>query len=179
MMMVLDLVIRVLVVGAALNLSLIGLADFNVIEWIGDHTFEHVETTLYTLVGLSALALMLGRDYYLPYLGGSAFPCGSLAQKVPTNAVLDVTVKVKPNANVIFWSAEENDRVVKDPILAYAEYSNAGVVRSDQNGLAVLRVRKPAAYKIPSGKVLTPHIHYRTCDTDGMLGRVTTVYVGK
>jgi protocatechuate 3,4-dioxygenase beta subunit len=109
------------------------------------------------------------------------FPCGSLTQKVPDNADTDVRVKVGANLNVIYWAAEEGDKVIENPWIAYSEYSNAGVVRSDQNGNAVLRVRKPASYKVPSitGRVLAPHIHYRTCDSNGLLSRVETVYVNE
>lgn len=171
-----DIIMRTLIVIGALNWGLIGFFDFNLVEWLSDRTFEHLDTIIYCLVGLSALFYFFARDYYLPFLGRAVFPCGSMVQKVPDNADKDVVVKVEPGVNVIFWSAEEGDVVKANPVIAYSEYSNAGVVKSDQNGTAVLRVRSPAAYKVP-GKTLSPHVHYRTCDTNGMLSRVQTVFL--
>lgn len=174
----LDIIMRTLIVIGALNWGLIGFFDFNLVEWVGDRTIEHLDTAVYCLVGISALFYFFARDYYLPFLSRSAFPCGSMTQKVPDNANVDVPVKVAPGVNVIYWAAEHGDKVVADPWIAYSQYSNAGVVRADQNGTAVLRVRSPAPYNVP-GRTLSPHIHYRTCDTDGMLSRVQTVFVGE
>lgn len=176
----LDAVMRALIVIGAFNWGLIGFFDFNVVEWISDKMpFEYLDIVVYCFVGISALFYFFARDYYLPFLGRSVYPCGSLVQKVPDNADVNVSVKVNPGVNVIYWAAEEGDKVMADPWVAYSQYSNAGVVRSDQNGDAVLRIRRPAAYKIPSitGRTLNPHVHFRTCDTDGMLSRVQTVYV--
>lgn len=171
-----DIIMRTLIVLGGINWGLIGALDFNLVEWVGYRTFEHFDTAVYTLVGVSAVMFFFMRDYYLPFLGRTAFPCGSLASKVPDNATIDVSVKVQPNVNVIYWAAEEGDSVKADPIIAYSQYSNAGVVKADQNGSAVLRVRNPSSYKVP-GRILAPHIHFRTCDSDGMLSRVQTVYV--
>lgn len=171
-----DIVMRTLIVVGALNWGLVGFFEFNLVEYISDKMpFEYLDTVVYCLVGISALFYFFARDFYLPFLGRAAFPCGSLTAKVPDNADTNVTVRVEPHTNVIYWAAEEGD-VKKDPILAYGSYTNAGVAKADQNGDAVLRVRTPSAYRVP-GKNLKPHVHYRTCDSDGMLGRVSTVYV--
>jgi len=174
----LDIIMRTLIIVGALNWGLIGFFDFNLVEWLSDRTFEHVDTVIYCLVGISALFYFFARDYYLPFLGKSAFPCGSMVQKVPDNADTDVVVKVEPHVNVIYWAAEHGDKVMENPWVAYSQYSNAGVVKADQNGNAVLRVRSPAAYRVP-GKTLSPHVHYRTCDSDGLMSRVKTVFIDR
>ena len=171
-----DIVMRTLIIAGALNWGLIGFFDFNLVEWLSDHTLEHLDTVIYCLVGISALFYFLFRDYYLPFLGYTVFPCGSMTQKVPDNADTDIVVKVEPHVNVIYWASEHGNKVIENPWIAYSQYSNAGVVKSDQTGNAVLRVRSPAAYKVP-GRTLSPHIHYRTCDSDGMLSRVKTVFI--
>ena len=172
----LDIIMRTLIVVGALNWGLIGFFDFNLVEWVSDRTVEHFDTVVYCLVGISALMYFFMRDFYLPFLGRMVYPCGSLAQKTPDNADLSTTIKVEPHVNVVYWAAEEGDSVRENPIIAYSQHSNAGVVKADQNGVAVLRVRKPAAYKVPTS-TLAPHIHFRTCDSDGMLSRVNTVFV--
>lgn len=174
----LDIIMRGLIVAGALNWGLIGFFDFNLVEWIGDRTFEHFDTIVYCLVGISAIFYFFARDYYLNFLGPSAFPCGSLAEKTPEGADTSVTVKTEPNVNVIYWSAEHGDKVASDPWIAYSQYSNAGIVRSNAKGEAILRVRKPVSYKVGVfKKTLMPHIHYRTCDSNGMLSRVETAYI--
>ncbi len=170
-----DILMKFLILFGSLCWLSIAAFDFNYIEWIADRTFYDFDTVIYTLVGISAILYLFNRDFFLPFLGHSTFPCGSMVQKVPDNADTDVTVKVEPHVNVIYWSSEMGD-VKNNPILAYGSYSNAGVVKSDQTGNAVLRVRSPAAYKVP-GKTLPPHVHYRTCDSDGLMSRIKTVFV--
>ena len=158
--------------------ALIGLFKFNIITWAAKKTFSSAEPIIYIIVGLAAIYFLFSRDFYLPFLGETVFPCEPLAEKIPDNYDTVKTVKVEPNSNVIFWASETlKDDVVDNPWVAYSKYKNSGVIRSDENGIAVLKVRKPIAYKIPSGKILQPHVHYRVCKKNGFLGRVETVYL--
>jgi hypothetical protein len=101
-----------------------------------------------------------------------------MTTKIPLNADTQVKIEVAPNSNVIYWAAEQHKEVMDNPWVAYAENSNAGVVKSDVNGVAVLKFRKPASYKVKSGlKTLAPHVHYRVCNVPGMLSEVKTVFV--
>jgi hypothetical protein len=135
-----------------------------------------------TFIGMSAVYLVLRRDTYLPFLGKSAYPCGSLSEKSPLNANTTARVRTAPNTNVIYWAAEsgKSDVVVDNPWDAYDQYANTGVARSDANGYAVLRFRKPAQYRTPGAfpRTLPVHVHYRICKGGGgMLGRVETLAV--
>ena len=167
----------VLLVAGGLNWGVIGLAKFNPVRWLSTHTVGGLERVVYIAVGLAALTQLFRRDYYLPFLGKTAYPCGALAEKTPTDTDVAITVEVAPNTNVVYWAAEPSNRIVENPWLAYQVNANAGVVRSDDRGMATLRVRRPAAYKVPSGRTVPPHIHYRTCKHHSMLSRVKTVYV--
>jgi uncharacterized membrane protein YuzA (DUF378 family) len=174
----LELVTFALIVIGALNWGLVGVFKFNVVEFIGRYTSSHLETLVYVLVGISALVNIMSRNYYLPFLGDAVFPCNSMLEKVPQNADVQVKVEVTPNSNVIFWASETNKDIMENPWVAYAEYSNAGVARSDVNGVAVLKFRTPSSYKVPSGmKTLAPHVHYRVCSQPGMLGEVKSVFM--
>lgn len=168
-----------LVIVGALNWGLVGAFDFNLVTWIAKNTFASLENIVYVLVGLSALFHILSRNFYLPFLGDSVFPCESMATKVPINADTQVKIEVAPNSNIIYWAAEQHNEVMENPWVAYAENSNAGVVRSDVNGVAVLKFRKPASYKVGLGgwKTLAPHVHYRVCTSPGMLSQVKTVFL--
>lgn len=175
-----ELVSLVLIVVGALNWGLIGVFNFNLVSFIANHTFGWVEVVVYVLVGLSALLHIVSRNFYLPFLGDSVFPCNSMVEKVPEHANTEVTVSTLPNVNVIYWASESNKEVVKNPWLAYDQYSNAGVTRSDVNGVAKLKFREPSAYKVPLGmKTLQPHVHYRVCSHPGMLSEVKTVFTQK
>lgn len=165
-----------LIVAGALNWGLVGLFNFNLVSFIAKHTFSHLEYIVYILVGVSALFHILSRNYYLPFLGDTVFPCSSMVEKTPENANMTVKIETEPNVNVIFWASESHTEVMKNPWVAYEQYSNAGVTRSDVNGVATLKFRAPSAYSV-GFKTLAPHVHYRVCKYPGMLSEVKTVFV--
>ena len=170
----LELFSYVVILIGALNWGLVGAFKVNLV----DKVFGKYNFVIYILVGLAAVFNLFQRDYYLPFLGRAVYPCGSLEEKTPKDADVAVTVHhLKPNVNVIFWAAEPSNEIVRNPWLAYSKNANAGVTRADINGSAILRVRNPASYQVPSGRVLKQHIHYRVCSEDGMLSRVETVYL--
>ena len=129
----------------------------------------------------SILYNIFDRNFYLPFLGWSVYPCGSLAEKVPLNADTKVSVQVKPNVNVIYWASEPTSLVkqpIDNPWDAYANYDNSGVVRADANGNAILHVRNPSSYQVGlMHKTLQRHIHYRECRHPGMLSDIRTIMI--
>lgn len=156
----------------------IGLFKFNIITWLSKKTFKSIDIFIYLLIGIAALYFILSRDFYLPFLGETVFPCEPLPEKIPDNADLRTTIKVEPNSNVIFWASESStEDIVDNPWSAYVNYKNSGITRSDDDGTVDLRVRTPTSYKVPTGRILKPHIHYRVCKKNGFLGRVETTYV--
>ena len=122
---------------------------------------------------------IFNRNFYLPFLGCSVYPCGSLAEKIPNKADTTVTVQVKPNVNVIYWASEPSSpekQPIDNPWDAYANYDNSGVVRADASGKAVLHFRNPSSYQVGlMNKTLKKHIHYRECRHPGMLSDIKTV----
>lgn len=173
---VIEMISLLFIVIGALNWGLIGIFKVNVVEVLASYTSPLVATIIYVLVGISALVHIFSRDYYLPFLGSSVFPCGSLIEKSPYHADTEVRVIEAPNANIVYWAAEPDTKVVKDPWQAYDKHANNGVTKTDEKGFASLKFRKPASYKVPSGKTLKPHVHYRVCVANGMLGPVKTVF---
>jgi hypothetical protein len=153
------------------------LLRIDVMQWLAN-TFQSslIVYILYILVTISALLHVVSRDYYLPFLGPTAFPCGFLEEKTPKNPNTKVTVNVDPNSSVVYWAAEENEKIQENPWVAYDKFSNAGVTQSDSTGKAVLQFRKPSGYRVMSG-TLKPHVHYRVCKSPGMLGAVQTYMV--
>jgi hypothetical protein len=141
-----------------------------------------VARSIYVLVGLSAVAIMCDRDTYLPFLGPTVLPCTSIPDRTPPGATKMVTVAAPPGSKILFWAAEpemEGLKHIQDWKAAYAGYENAGVTTADSNGQAVLKVRTPQSYTVPMPfkGPLEPHVHFRICESAGMLGRVKTVYL--
>jgi hypothetical protein len=140
--------------------------------------------TLYLLIGAAALYLAFQRDFYLPFLGPAAMPCsGLLPDRTPPGATRIVRVPVAPGAKVLYWAAEpamEGVAATKDWRAAYAAFENVGVTTAGADGIAYLKVRAPQAYTVPAlgglwKKTISPHVHYRICGTDGIIGRVETM----
>ena len=136
-----------------------------------------VPTVFLLLVGFAALCVGMVRDFYLPFLGETLVPCSVLEVKAPDNADASVTVLVTPGRKVLYWAAEPENESLHTLLnwrSAYLEYKNAGVALSDSDGHAVLKVRKPQGYSVPT-MVLPRHVHYRVCGDEGFLGPVRTV----
>lgn len=172
----LDIITLAWIVLGALNWGLVGLLGVNVVERV---LGKKIAMVVYVIIGLSALVHVVSRDYYLRFLGQAAFPCDAMLERIPEGADLEVAVQVEPHSNVIYWASEPQQQVQSSPWIAYQAFANAGVARSDAQGRAVLRVRgPPSAYQVGLfRKTLKPHIHYRVCNSQGMLSRVETVYV--
>ena len=141
-----------------------------------------LSTILSTIILFLVARIILRRDFYLPFLGETVFPCEPLQEKTPEGANQSIQVRTTPNSNIVYWaSLQENDKVeniiAENPLIAYSKFQNSGVVRSDLKGNAVLKIKTPISYKVPSGKVLKPHVHYRVCGEQGMLGSIQTIYL--
>lgn len=168
-----------LIIGG-INWLMIGLFNMNVIERIVGDGF--LATIIYTLAGISAIAIMFDRDTYLPFLGPMVAPCSVLVNREPPGATKDVKVVVTPNSKVLYWAAEPVNEKLKEVQSwkeAYATYENAGVATSNADGIAILKVKEPQSYTVPIMGKLDTHVHYRVCSASGFMDRVNTVYVNK
>jgi uncharacterized protein len=168
----------VLLIVGGLNWLLVGLFNWNLVKaFFGQGILAR---TIYTLVGIAALAIMFDRDSYLPFLGPTVIPCASVPDRTPPGASKTVSVSAPPGSKVLYWAAEPEMEALKQIQTwkeAYAGYENAGVTTADSNGQAILKVRAPQAYTVPFKGRIEPHIHFRVCESSGMLGRVKTVFL--
>jgi len=166
-----------LLVASDLNWLFIAVFDVNALETLFGKTFAHV---LYILVGIAALSVMFFRDSYLPFLGPMVAPCSVLQNREPPGATKDVKVIVPAHAKVIYWAAEpasDNLKNLNSAMEAYQKFDNAGVTTANADGVAILKVREPQAYKVPFMGKIESHIHYRVCGESGFMGRVNTAYI--
>ena len=169
--------ILLLIIGG-LNWLFVGIFDVNLVSTIfGKGTLA---TIIYSLVGISALAIMFDRDTYLPFLGPMVAPCSVLQNREPPGATKEVKVIVTPNTKVLYWAAEPaSDKLtaINSWKQAYLDYDNAGVTTSNGEGVAILKVRDPQSYKVPFKGQLQPHVHYRVCGEAGWMGKINTIFV--
>ena len=137
--------------------------------------------TIYLLVGLSALTLFFKRDSYLPFLGETVLPCAAFAARTPDNANKEITLTTLPNTKVIYWASEPKEGSSNDINnwdVAYNDYSNSGVAISDDKGKVILHFRgNPQSYKVPFKTVIQPHVHFRICEKNGIVGPVQIYYL--
>lgn len=166
-----------LIIGG-LNWLLVGLFNTNIVA--GLFGKGPLATLVYVIVGISALAIMFDRDTYLPFLGPMVAPCSVLENRDPPGATREVNVKVEPNVKVIYWAAEpasEKLERLNSWKQAYLDYDNAGVATSNRDGIAILKIREPQAYRVPFKGEIRPHVHYRVCGEAGWMGRITTIFL--
>ncbi len=138
-----------------------------------------LEKSIYLLAGVCVIIVALSRDTWLPFLSESVLPSIFVPLK---NIEGDTIVKVlvKPNTKVAYWAAKPSlKKSNKDPdvTVAYDDYSNSGVVMSDENGVAILTLNKGSGYYVPSGKHISSHVHYRELTNEyALMGEVKTHY---
>ncbi len=171
-----------LIIASVIHFTISNLTNFDLLEKISIFLdLPEFQKVIYALLLGISVYFLINRNFYLPFLGNSVYPCGGLSERTPQNSNKMVQVNVKPNVNVIYWASENftsNDNLIIDnPWDAYGDYDNYGVVKSNDNGNAVLTFRNPVSYKVPSGKKLDKHVHYRYCLGNGMMSEVKTIYL--
>lgn len=140
----------------------------------------NIENLIKGTIFIVGVYLLIDGNLITPFLGDAVLPCALLDKEPPKDADITKKIITTPNIKVVYWASlhDKNDKIVWD---AYGDYSNSGVVFSDKNGVAILKVKKPSRYILPNGSKLAPHIHYRICpqyeDKEGMMGPVKTIFL--
>ncbi len=167
----------VLVMIGGLNWLSVGLFQVDVVKMLLRKGWA--VRSVYVLVGIAALLLFFRRDTYLPFLGPTIMPSGSLNAVGPYGASPEVVIKTAPGAKVVYWAAEPATKKSVDTYKeAYGAYSNAGVAIANASGDAALKIRaNPQEYIVPWKGKLSSHIHFRIVGEDGWMGRVQTYWL--
>ena len=134
-----------------------------------------IDKIIYIIVAISSILLAVRSSTWLPFLGRSVFPDSLVPLKVPTNTNNSIKIKTLPNKKVAYWASLPKG-VNPDVVKAYDDYSNSGVVMSDNNGNAILPIVSGSDYIVPSGRIIPRHIHYRVLGLPyGMMSSIRTV----
>jgi len=134
-----------------------------------------IDKAIYILVALCGISLASKRTTWLPFLGRSVLPGSLVTKQTPTKADKKIKVRVQPNAKVAYWAATGKDKKDQDVFDAYNNHSNSGVVIADNKGIAELAIVEGEGYRVPNGKRISKHVHYRIIG-NSMMDRVRTVY---
>jgi hypothetical protein len=180
----LHMVLMALVIIGAINwgttafgYNLVEILNYQINSLFGRETYFN--RVIYIIIALAAIRIASQKKTWLPFLGYTAFPSQAfIPMKENKNATLKVQVLVKPNTRVAYWaSLHKNTTEVPMVDDAYGNFSNSGVVMSDNNGVAILSIVPSTSYIVPSGREVPKHIHYRMLDLPhGMMSDVKTVY---
>ena len=175
-------IVIIIVLIGSLNwgMTALGYNLVDIIKNLLNNTLKmetYIDKIIYFLVALAAIKLSMNRDLWLPFLGESVLP-GSLVPLKKVVGDTTVAVKVKPNTRVAYWASlpQETNKI---PLVheAYGDFKNAGVVLSNNDGIALLIVNKGTNYIVPTGREIKRHVHYRELDqVYGMMGTLQTVY---
>lgn len=170
-------------------MMIIGGLNYIIIFVTGENVIKYKIAMV--IIGVAALYFAFDRDYYLPFLGKTAFPVQhepNLMKLHKSEFKKQIKITgVPPNVNVVYWAAGkgESEKVFSNYKEAYGNYENSGNVMSDKDGEAILEIVCPAKYKVNKyGMIeeeLEKHVHYRyeIPEYKGMYSQVYTRYVNK
>jgi hypothetical protein len=138
------------------------------------------------IVLIAAIYIGANRNTYLPFLGSTAIPPIIFQREmIPAgyNVSYDLSLNnVKDGTYVLYWGAlssgDKSDVIKNNPIEAYGDYSNTGIVTA-KNGKATLYFNCPDKYQVGvMKKTINRHIHYRLIrPSDPIMSPVFTAHV--
>ena len=135
-----------------------------------------IDKIIYIIIAICGLLLAKKRSTWLPFLGKTVFPESLVSLKKPERSDTVVKIKTKPNTRVAYWASSAKEDNV-DVITAYGNFSNGGVVMSNDKGIAELSLVSGSNYIVPSGYKIPRHVHYRTFNKSyGMMDKIKTQY---
>lgn len=163
---------------AVFAMALVATAVLASFQVFGSDVLRYNWARLIVILGLvGAVYLGTSRDFYMPFLGPGVIPTSVLRVGSPADATVALAVNApKAATHVIYWASKPSQLPFDSPKLAYAAFSNAGVVPV-AGGRAMLRLSCPGTYKTGMGRVTPRHVHFRYVFVSGAMSSVKTMPV--
>lgn len=180
MMYKMHMFLMALVIVGSINWGLEAF-DYNLVKLLSNflnnvmHSNYPIDKFIYVIVAIAGVTLATKRDTWLPFLGWTVLPSPVLDLKIPEKYDIKVKIQVEPKSKVVYWASSNKGKPNLDVDAAYGDYKNSGVVLSDDKGNVEFPILTGDSYVLPSGYVLSRHIHYRIVKSNGTLGHVNTV----
>jgi uncharacterized membrane protein YuzA (DUF378 family) len=174
----LEMIVKYIVIFGAINWGAIGLFQIDLVCCMSNLFKTNVNNIVYSIIAVCGIYLLFNRNTYLPFLGETAFPV-PLEDKTPVqngDRLSAVLTDLPPNKKVIYWASNPSSTTFNNPVDAYGNFENQGVVTSDKDGKATIIFNKPGSYKV-NNKQLPLHIHYRYWTKFGLTSDVKTVNI--
>jgi len=175
---------RILLILGGINYLYMGIFSHN--KFLFMNIPKNIQNILFIIIGTAALYLFFNRDYYLPFLGESVIPTIVPLRANSKNIVKTVITNLPPKSTIIYWAAvpgQGGKDVISDPYTAYSNYTNSGVVLSNEKGEAELVYECPVKYQVSKfgifKKNLNRHLHYRYMNPQmpGFISEVKTLFL--
>jgi uncharacterized membrane protein YuzA (DUF378 family) len=159
----LNMLARLILVVGGLNYLLLGFGVRGVFSAVSPKALNAIAI----VIGLATLYTAVNRDFFLPFLGPTVL--GPVPSTRPLDiadaSVVQVNIEgIPPLAKVVYFAANGSTSVFETPEKAYGDYSNGGLTSANNQGVAMVLVKKPGAYKVKSlgrERIIAPHVHYR------------------
>ena len=138
-----------------------------------------INNVIYIIVALAAIKLATDKTTWLPFLGMSVLPSNLIPlTKSSSDNNKKINIKTYPNKKIAYWTAMPSvNSEIPNVEEAYSDYSNSGVIMSNDKGEATIEIKEGSSYIVPSGKVIPKHVHYRVLGLPyGMIGKIKTIY---
>lgn len=120
---------------------------------------SNIHISIKMITSIFIIVNLIDRNYYLPFLEKCVVP---IANNKNTENNIPIKIKDLPkNTNVIAWSANKSNTIHTDPYKAYGDYTNYDVVKSNNEGEAIVMLSCPTEYFVRNNKKIPKHIHYR------------------
>ncbi len=174
----LDMIIKYIVIFGAINWGTVAIFNTNLVSYISQLFKQNVNPIVYIIIAACGVYSLFNRNTYLPFLGEAAFPV-PVENKTPKqngDLLSAELTDLPPNKKVIYWASNPASTTYSNPVDAYGDFENQGVVTSDKDGKATIIFNKPGSYKV-NGKELPQHIHYRYWTEYGLASDVKTVNI--
>lgn len=173
--------IKFLILVVVLNYSYAKLYNDDLLDYL--ITNRMVSKVFNIFMIIVALLYLFNRDFFLPFLGPTVIPI-SESDKSTENLINIPLVGLPPNTKVIYWASEYSENEYENPLSAYKDYSNSGIVKTNEFGNVIIQISCPGRYKISKfgmlKKLLKRHVHYRyELPYKGLYSRVYTKNIDK
>ncbi len=168
---------------AGLVWGIFGITEYNIVSRFSRSIgFPKLSRVIYVMMGLSAVIFFFNfykKDTFLPLLSKTIFPTKLIQPGFPLDYNRQVTLDAPKKAlYVIYWASQGKEEII-DGLKwnkAYGDFSNSGAIRVQDNQVEI-KFKDPAKYKVNSGKLLPPHVHYRWVKPNGILSKIHTLYL--
>jgi uncharacterized membrane protein YuzA (DUF378 family) len=174
----LEMIIKYIVIFGAINWGVVGVLQTNLVSYISKLFNTNLNQVVYIIIAACGVYLLFNRNTYLPFLGEAAFPV-PLEDRTPAEKGEQLSAELTdlpPNKKVIYWASNPSSTTYNNPLDAYGNFDNQGVVTSDKDGKATIIFNNPGSYKV-DGKELPVHIHYRYWTEYGLTSELKTVNI--